>query len=64
MDMHETHGAMETMTRFIQFEINKHGHCGHAATVEDAINSMSNFELLTLIADYLDEVEAAAHNKG
>jgi hypothetical protein len=58
MDMHETHGALETMTRFIQFEINKHGHCGHANTVEEAVNALSNFELLELVADHLDAAAA------
>jgi hypothetical protein len=60
MMMHETRGALEEMTKFIQFEINKHGHCGHADTVEEAVNALSNFELLTLVAGYLD----AAHNAG
>ena len=62
-DMHETHGALEEMTKFMQFEINKHGHCGHANTVEEAVNALSNFELLTLVADYMD-AKAAARNNG
>jgi hypothetical protein len=55
MKMHETNGALEEMTRCIQFQINKHGHYCSQTSVEDVVNSMHNHELLTMVADYLDE---------
>ena len=49
-----TNGALEAMTYGVEFQLRKHGHYGPHTTVEEAVNAMTNFELLTLVADYLD----------
>ena len=49
--------AMEKLTYLIEFEIRKHGSCRGNYTVEDAVNGLSQFELLQLVTDYLDSKE-------
>jgi len=39
---------------YIQFEINKHGQCGGSLTVEERVNTLSQFELLQLITEAID----------
>lgn len=45
--------VLETITYSIAFQIKKHGHYGCATTVEEAVNGLTNFELLELISEYL-----------
>lgn len=57
MEMQECTGTLEEMTKYIIFQLRKHGNYGPYETVEDAVNGLTNFELLQLVADYLDEKE-------
>ena len=49
-------GALEVMTHSIEFQIRKHGSYLGAKTAEEVINLMTPYELLTLVADHLDEI--------
>jgi hypothetical protein len=53
----ETHGAVEAMTYAIEFQLRKHGNYGRYKTVEDSVNGLTNWELLQLIGEYLDELQ-------
>lgn len=46
--------VLETLTYHIEFQIRKHGSYGGATTVEEAVDELTNFELLELIAKYLE----------
>jgi hypothetical protein len=50
----KTTGAVEGITYAIEFQLRKHGNYGPYETVEDAVNGLSNWELLQLIGEYLD----------
>ena len=47
--------VMEKITYAIEFQLRKYGNYGPATTVEEAINQLTNFELLVLIDAYLEE---------
>ena len=57
MKLHETHSFLEYATRYIQFQLNKHGNYAGATTVEEAVNSLTPFELLTLVCEAIDDKE-------
>lgn len=49
---------VQKATKYIQFQINKHGqYCGHT-TVEDVVKNMNPWELLELIGEAMDEEES------
>ena len=43
------------ITHYIEFQIRKHGNYGPHDNVVDAVNAMTNYEVLELIANYLQE---------
>ena len=51
----ECNSTLERVTYLIEFQIRKHGNYGCHTTVEEAVNGMSQYELLKNICDYLDE---------
>ena len=50
----ESASLLEAITHSIEFQIRKHGQYFGHTTVEDAVNAMSDFELSTMIAEYLE----------
>lgn len=50
----EPTSVLEAIAYSIEFQLRKHGNYSGHTTIEDAVNAMSNFELLTMIAEYLE----------
>ena len=46
--------VLMAITHDIEFQLRKHGNYGSHDNVEDVVNEMTNFELLTMIAEYLE----------
>ena len=47
---------LDTALFYIQFQINKHGQYSGMTTPEEVVNTLSNYELLELIAEGIDRV--------
>ena len=54
MDDFKDESILMAMTHDIEFQLRKHGNYGPFDNVEDVVNAMTNFELLTRVAEYLE----------
>lgn len=54
MEDFKDESVLMAITHGIEFQLRKHGYYFRATNIEDAVNGLSNFELLQLITDYLE----------